>query len=106
MAPARGETQIFGGGNYDNARELTSSTLSGTTTDYTYDADGHRLTAKHGPTTITSGPWNGAGQLASYSDASASMTAATYDGNGQRATATTSSGTQSFAGTPCCRTRS
>jgi YD repeat-containing protein len=34
--------------NYDNAGELTSSTLAGTTTNYTYDADGQQLTATDG----------------------------------------------------------
>ena len=35
-------------GSYDHAGELTSSTLSGTTTSYTYNADGERLTAQQG----------------------------------------------------------
>ena len=70
---------------YDNAGELTSSTLAGTTTSYTYNADGQRLTAKQGTTTLASGTWNGAGQLTAYSDTAATMTAATYDGNGLRA---------------------
>lgn len=81
---------------YDKAGELTSSTLSGTTTTYTYNAGGQRLTTKQGPTTITSGTWNGAGQLTAYSDPAASMTAATYDGTGLRASATTGSGVQNF----------
>ena len=59
-------------------------------------ADGERLTGTQGGSTIWSGTWNGAGQLASYTGSSASMTAATYDGDGQRASITTGSGTQQF----------
>jgi len=81
---------------YNDASQLTSSALSGTTTSYTYNADGEQLSAKQGSTTITSGTWNGTGELISYSDAAADMTAATYDGNGLRASATTGSGTQNF----------
>ena len=76
-------------GTYDKAGELTSSALSGTTTTYTYSADGERLTAKQGSATIASGTWNGARQLTAYDNSTANMTAATYDGNGLRATATT-----------------
>ena len=83
-------------GSYDHDSELTSSALSGTTTSYTYNADGERLGATQGGTATISASWNGAGQLASYSNTAANMTAATYDGNGDRATATTSSGTQTF----------
>ena len=75
-------------GTYDNDSELTSSVLSGTTTSYTYNADGQRLTTKQGSTTITSAAWNGASQLTSYNDAAADLTAATYDGDGLRASAT------------------
>jgi len=71
--------------SYDNAGELTSSTLSGTTTNYTYNADGQRLAANQGSTAIASGTWNGAGQLTAYNDAAANMSSATYDGNGMRA---------------------
>ncbi|MGO8956657.1 MAG: phage tail tip lysozyme [Streptosporangiaceae bacterium] len=73
---------------YDKAGELTSSTLSGTTTSYAYDADGQRLTATQGSTTLTSGTWNGAGQLTSYTSPAGSMTAAVYDGDGMRASGT------------------
>ncbi len=83
-------------GSYDNAGELTSSTLSGTATNYTYNADGQRLAASQGASTIASGSWNGAGQLTSYSDPVATLTAATYDGDGDRVAASTSTGTQSF----------
>ena len=48
-------------GTYDDAGELTSSTLAGSITNYTYDADGRRLAAKQGTTTIASETWNGAG---------------------------------------------
>ncbi len=73
---------------YDNAGELTSSSLSGTSTSYTYDADGERLTSVQGATTLSSGTWNGAEQLASYDDGAANMTAAVYDGNSMRASTT------------------
>ncbi len=77
-----------GTGHYDNAGELSSATQSGTTTSYTYDADGQRLTAKQGATTVASASWNGPGQLTAYSDPAASMAAVTYDGSGLRASAT------------------
>ncbi len=110
MTPGSGSTLSYGfdpAGNlttlpgaatptYDKAGELTAATLSGTTTSYTYNADGQQLTGKQGSTTITSGSWNGAGRLTAYSDPSAAMTAASYDGDGLRASATTSAGTQSF----------
>jgi trimeric autotransporter adhesin len=83
-------------GSYDKAGELASSTSSGTTTNYTYNADGQRLTAQQGSTAVASGSWNGAGQLTAYNNAAASMTAASYDGDGLRAAATTGAGTQDF----------
>jgi RHS repeat-associated protein len=88
-------------GSYDHAGELTSATLSGITTSYSYDADGQRLAAEQGSATTAAGAWNGARELTSYSDAAASMSTATYDGNGLRATATTtpaggSAATQDF----------
>ena len=67
---------------YDKASELTSSTLSGSSTSYTYNADGERLNAAQGSTTLASGTWNGAREITSYDNATANMTAATYDGNG------------------------
>ena len=75
-------------GTYDDAGELISSVLSGTTTNYTYNADGERLSAKQGSTTIASGTWNGAGELTSYSNSAADMSSAIYDGNGLRASET------------------
>jgi RHS repeat-associated protein len=75
-------------GTYNDPGELTSSTLSGTTTTYSYNADGERLTSAQGTTTLTTGTWNGAQQLATYDSSSADMTAATYDGNGMRASTT------------------
>jgi RHS repeat-associated protein len=80
---------------YDHNGEITSSTLAGTSTNYAYDADGHRLTATQNSTTVASGTWNGAGQLTAYTSPAASMTAATYDGNGLRAS-TTSTSAQAF----------
>ncbi len=83
-------------GSYDHDSELTSAALSGTTTSYSYNADGERLGASQAGTSTISASWNGATQLTSYSDTAANMTAATYDGNGDRATANASSGTQTF----------
>ena len=84
-----------GTGSYDKNGELTSA-LGGTTTNYTYNADGQRVTAKQGSTTTASGTWNGAAELTAYSNASAGMTAATYDGDGLRGTAAYAAGTQQF----------
>jgi RHS repeat-associated protein len=75
-------------GTYDNASELTSSALSGTTTSYTYNADGERLTAKQGSSTVAAATWNGAADLTAYSDPAANMTAASYNGTGLRTSAT------------------
>jgi RHS repeat-associated protein len=77
-----------GTGTYDNAGELTSQTQSGTTTNYTYNADGQQLTATQGSATVSQGSRNGAGQLTTYNDAVANMTTASYDGNGLRASTT------------------
>ena len=55
-------------GTYDNASELTSSTLSGTTTNYTYDAAGNRLGLSVSGTTTTVALYNGANQLTYYHD--------------------------------------
>jgi RHS repeat-associated protein len=63
---------------------LTSSSLGSTTTAYSYDADGQRLTAQIGSTTAASASWNGADELNSYSDAAASMTSASYDAGSLR----------------------
>jgi RHS repeat-associated protein len=83
-------------GAYDNAGELTSSTLSGTTLDYAYNADGERLSAKQGSTTVESATWNGAGELDSYSTPMGNLTAAAYDGTGLRASVSTGTGSQDF----------
>ena len=88
-------------GTYNDASELTSSSLSGTTTDYTYDASGNRTAETVGGTGTVSGTYNGAEQLTSYSNAAADMTTATYDGDGLRTSAAStptggSSSTQSF----------
>lgn len=76
-------------GNYDNASELTNSTLSSTTTNYTYDSDGQRLQASQGGSTIISAGYNGAQELTSYNNNAANMTSATYDGDGLRISTTT-----------------
>ncbi len=75
-------------GTYDHASELVSSTLSGTTTSYSYNPDGERLGAAQGSTVTAAATWNGAGQVVAYANAAANMSAAAYDGNGLRAAAT------------------
>ena len=77
--------------SYDHASELTSSTLSGTTTNYTYDADGERTQEAHGMITTMSASYNGAQEVTAYSNASADMKVACYDGDGLRQTFSTSS---------------
>jgi YD repeat-containing protein len=72
-------------GAYDDAGRLVSLLLSGTTTSYTYNADGEQLSATQGSTTFSSGTWNGAGELMSYWDPTADMISGTYDGDGLRA---------------------
>lgn len=82
-----------GSGTYNNAGELTSTTVSGTTTNYTYNADGQQLSTAQGTTSMSSAAWNGAGQLTTYNDSNASMTNAVYNGSGVRVSTTaTSSG--------------
>ena len=82
--------------SYDNAGELRSSTLAGTTTGYAYDSDGERLSETQGTTVTASATWDGAGRLAAYSDAASSMASATYDGSDLRASATYGTSTQNF----------
>jgi RHS repeat-associated protein len=72
-------------GGYNDAGELLQSILAGTTSRYTYNADGEQLASTSGSTAT----WDGAQQLATYSNSAASMTAATYDGNDMRASSTT-----------------
>jgi RHS repeat-associated protein len=91
--------------SYNDAGELTSSTLSSTTTTYSYDADGQLTAATGSTSTDASTAWNGAGELTSYSDASADTSSATYDGDGLRTSATTtptggSESTQNFVWDP------
>ena len=82
-------TTLPGGatGSYDDDSELTSSTLAGATTSYTYNADGDRTGAAQGTTTTSAGTWNGADELTAYTSPAADMSAAAYDGNGVRASA-------------------
>ncbi len=75
-------------GTYNADSELTSSTLSGTTTSYTYDAAGNRSGESVGGTATVSATYNGANQLTSYSDPLATMTSATYNGLGLRTAVT------------------
>ena len=83
-------TTLPGGatGTYDHASELTSSVLSGTTTNYTYNTDGQRTQEAVGGSTTVSATYNGARDLTSYSDAAANMSTASYDGDGLRASET------------------
>ncbi len=81
---------------YDKDEELVSSTLAGTTTTYSYDADGQRLSEHQGTSTLASGAWNGAGELTAYSDAAGSMTGLTYDGDAIRTASTTGAATQQY----------
>jgi RHS repeat-associated protein len=81
-------------GTYDDASELTSSVLSATTTDYTYDASGNRVGESVGATVTAT--YNGASELTSYDDTAATMSSATYDGDGLRTAETTGATTQHF----------
>jgi YD repeat-containing protein len=76
-------------GTYNYASELTAAALTGTTTNYTYDADGNRTQTSQTGTTLTSATYNGADQLVAYNNPAADMTAATYNGDGLRTTTTT-----------------
>jgi RHS repeat-associated protein len=73
---------------YDNAGELTGSTLSGATASYAYNSDGERLSVTQGTTTTASAGWNGAGSLTSYDNSVANMITAAYDGDGLRQSST------------------
>jgi RHS repeat-associated protein len=74
--------------SYDEASELTSSSLSGITTSYTYSEDGERTLETVGGSTTMSATYNGAQELTSYANGAADMTAASYDGDGLRQSAT------------------
>jgi RHS repeat-associated protein len=87
--------------SYDHDGELTSSVLSGTSTTYSYSADGQRLGSAQGSSSLSTANWNGARQVTAYTNSAASMTSATYDGTGLRTadTVTTAGGpavTQQF----------
>jgi RHS repeat-associated protein len=98
MTPGSGSTLNYGfdaSGNpttlptgatatYDHASELTSSILSGTTTSYTYNADGQRTQTTEGGSTLMNGSYNGAQRLIALSNSAADMTTASYDGDGLR----------------------
>ena len=89
-------------GTYDDASELTSSTLSGTTTSYTYDAAGDRTQESVGGSTTLSASYNGAQEVTAYSDVAANTSSATYDGNGLRTAATTTPTGGSPRRSPSC----
>lgn len=84
--------------SYDKAQELTSTTQGTSTHHSSYDADGDRTKVGTTPrgSDISSGTWNGAGELTAYSDCAATMSIAGYDGNGYRTSETTGSATESF----------
>jgi RHS repeat-associated protein len=71
-------------GTYDDASELTASTLSGTTTNYTYSAEGERTQETIGGGTVMSASYDGAQRLTAYDNSAADMTSASYDGDGLR----------------------
>jgi RHS repeat-associated protein len=73
---------------HDDSSELTSSVLSDTTTDYTYDASGNRTQESVDDSATVSASFNGANELTSYSNAVANTSSATYDGDGLRTSAT------------------
>lgn len=75
-------------GSYDNGSELTSSTIAGTTTTYTYNSDGQRTQASQGGNTVASATYNGAQELTAYNNSAANMSAATYDGDHLRSSST------------------
>jgi RHS repeat-associated protein len=83
-------------GTYNDASELTSSVMSGTTTNYAYNADGEQTGSSQGSTTESAATWNGAQELATYNDSAADMTSATYDGDGMRASDAISGTSQNF----------
>ncbi len=89
-----GATVSTGATGYGHDGELLSSTLDGTATTYSYDADGNQTGSTNG-TATTSATWNGNDQLTAYSSPAGSMTDAAYDDSGNRtsATFTTASGT-------------
>jgi YD repeat-containing protein len=81
---------------YDDASELTSSTLSSAATDYTCSADGERTGETQGSSALAIATHNGAEQLTSYDDAGADLSSATYDGSGRRSSDTVGSNSQHF----------
>ena len=76
-------------GSYDDSGDLTSTSLPGSSTDYTYNADGQFLTAKQGSTTSASATWNGAGEMTGYANSPATISSITYNGDGLRTSLTT-----------------
>jgi RHS repeat-associated protein len=76
---------------YNAADQLASATGPTSTTDYTYDADGRRISA--GTTTYT---WDAADELTGLTSGGTTTTY-TYDGDGNRATETTGTSTTDFS---------
>ena len=71
-------------GTYDQAGELTSSSLAGTAVSYAFDANGDRTSEQQGSTTLATGSWNGARELTAYTNDAATMNTASYDASGLR----------------------
>ncbi len=69
---------------YNAGSQVTSSTLSGTTTSYAYDAAGNRTGESVGGTASMTATYNGANQLTSYNDSGANVSSVTYNGLGLR----------------------
>jgi len=76
-------------GSYDDASELSGSTLAGTTTDYTYNADGERTQESQGGSAIATGSYDAEQRLTAYDNILADMSSVSYDGDGLRQSDTT-----------------
>ena len=86
---------------YNAGSEVTSSTLSGSTTSYSYDAAGNRTGESVGGSSTVTATYNGANQLTSYDDSQANVDNVTYNGLGLRTKMTVTpsgggTGTNSF----------
>jgi len=88
-------------GTYNDASELTSSVLSGTTTNSTYDAAGNKIGSSVAGTATVTATYSGSAELTSYQNSAANTSSATYNGVGLRTAVTTtpsggSASTQNF----------
>jgi RHS repeat-associated protein len=87
-------------GSFDDSSELTSTTTGGTSTDYSYNADGERTGATVSGSSTMTASYAGNGHLTSYHDTAANMTAASYDGDGLRQSDTIAGTTTNFTWDP------